>query len=112
MLAKRLVELRKASKLTQAELSEKIHISRDTYAQYEIGRRSPDYETLKLLASFYDVSIDYILGQSNEPKQSPKSILEEEWPEVANILRRNGKRLTPEDKKRIAKIIKAAVEDD
>ncbi len=38
--------------------------------------------------------------------------LDEEWPEVASVLRGSGKRMTPEDKRRIARIIKAAIPAD
>lgn len=67
MFPERLVELRKSKKLTQQELADKLNISRATYAQYEIGRRKPDYETLEKLADFYKVSIDYLLGRTDNP---------------------------------------------
>ena len=64
MLGKRLKELREKRGLTQKELAQHIHISRDTYAQYEINRRSPDFKTLIYLADFFGVTIDYLLGRN------------------------------------------------
>ena len=64
MFHKRLAELRSKAGLTQQELADKIKISRATYAQYEIGRRHPDYETLQRLADYFEVSIDYMMGRS------------------------------------------------
>lgn len=62
MFANTLKELRKKENLTQGQLSAKLGISRDTLANYEIGRREPDFETLKKIAKYFEVSTDYLLG--------------------------------------------------
>ncbi|MBT9282088.1 MAG: helix-turn-helix domain-containing protein [Hydrogenibacillus schlegelii] len=72
MYADRLVHLRKSRGLTQQEIADKLKISRSTYAQYELGRRRPDYETLLGLANIFNVSIDYLLGRTDDP-QPPSS---------------------------------------
>ena len=64
MLGERLTELRKGRNLTQEQFSSLINISRATYAQYEIDRRQPDYETLQNIADFYNVTTDYLLGRA------------------------------------------------
>ncbi|MGK9183765.1 helix-turn-helix domain-containing protein [Priestia filamentosa] len=74
MFGDRLTSLRKSKKLTQAELSERLNIPRSTYSNYEAGKREPDFETLKKFSSFYEVSIDYILGNSDEPRMSDEPI--------------------------------------
>lgn len=66
MLDKRLRELRNSLQLTQQEIAEKLHISRVRYNQYETGKRQPDNEMLKLLSSFYKVSVDYLLGNNED----------------------------------------------
>ncbi|MEW6065605.1 MAG: S24 family peptidase [Bacillota bacterium] len=58
-----MVQLRNGAGLTQDELSSKLNISRGTYAHYEIGKRNPDYETLKRLADYFGVTVDYLLGR-------------------------------------------------
>ncbi|MCY8239177.1 helix-turn-helix transcriptional regulator [Bacillus inaquosorum] len=73
MLSDRLVELRKSKKLTQQGLADKLKITRSSLSQYEIGNRQPDYETLKKIADFFDVTTDYLLGYSNT-----KPVVEEE----------------------------------
>lgn len=68
MLANRLLKLRKEKDMTQQEVSDAISIARPTYAQYEIGRREPDYATLGRLSKFFDCSTDFLLGLSDHKK--------------------------------------------
>lgn len=42
-----------------------MKITRSSLSQYEIGNRQPDYETLKKIADFFEVTTDYLLGYSN-----------------------------------------------
>lgn len=70
MFGTRLAALRKQKKLSQYELAEKLGFSRGKLANYEQGTREPDYETLKFLANFFDVSIDYLLGNSDSRELS------------------------------------------
>jgi transcriptional regulator with XRE-family HTH domain len=65
MLGKRLTKLRKEVGLIQQQLADELYISRDTYAQYEIDRRSPDYETLTKIADYFHVSTDYLIGRTD-----------------------------------------------
>lgn len=67
----RLRKLRKEKELTQQELANILQMSRGTYAQYEIGRREPDFETLVKIADFYNVSTDYLLCR--EDKKIPQN---------------------------------------
>ena len=64
-MAVRLKDLRKEAGLSQYELADKIKLSRSLLANYEQGRREPDYSTLVLLSEFFHVSADYIIGVTN-----------------------------------------------
>ncbi len=59
----RLKELRNKLGLSQTQLANQIGIAQNTLSQYEKGTRQPDHETLKKLADYFDVSIDYLLGR-------------------------------------------------
>lgn len=59
----RLKELRKNKNLKQSDVAKAIFTSQQNYSRYENGSVEPDYEILKRLASFFGVSIDYILGK-------------------------------------------------
>ena len=63
--ANRLKQLRKENNLTQEELAQKISKTRSTIAGYETERKEPDYETLVLLAKYFNVSLDYLMGVSD-----------------------------------------------
>ncbi|WP_158077360.1 LexA family protein [Caenibacillus caldisaponilyticus] len=64
MLAYRLRSLRKQQKKTQQDLANLLGISRQAYSNYETGQREPDIESLKKLADYFGVSIDFLIGHN------------------------------------------------
>ena len=58
---------------TQKEIGEYLGISQNTYSQYEIGTLNYPIDVLIRLADFYHVSVDYLLGRTDEEKPYPKS---------------------------------------
>ena len=65
MLPQRLKELRKKNNLSQYKLAEELGVSRGLLSNYEQGSREPDFNTLMLIADYYCVSIDYLMGITN-----------------------------------------------
>lgn len=64
--AERLKELRSEKNLTQTELGEKVGINYSTLSDYERGNKADPYmSTLRTLSNFFEVSIDYLIGESN-----------------------------------------------
>lgn len=63
----RIATLRDKKALTQEELAKKLGISRAALSHYEKNRREPDYETLTKIADLFQVTIDYLLGRTNDP---------------------------------------------
>lgn len=63
----KLKELRKKLKLTQGKVAEDNDLSIQVLSRYELGEREPDYVTLKKLAKYFDVTIDYLLEQADDP---------------------------------------------
>ena len=63
--AERLRELRKEKQVKQREMAEQLGVKIRTYQCYEGGERRPDYETLFILADYFDVTLDYLLGRSD-----------------------------------------------
>lgn len=58
--------LREKHELTQEQLANKVGISRAALAKYEKNNREPDFKTMKQIAEFFDVSIDYLLGREQK----------------------------------------------
>ena len=61
-----LKELRKEKNLSQFDLSEKTKITRATISNWEQGRCEPSIDDLIKLAKFFAVSIDYLVGKTND----------------------------------------------
>lgn len=75
MLSNRLKQLRKEKGLTQTELAKLINIGNKTISDYERNITSPDIETLNVIAGYFNVSTDYLLGKTNQ--KNPKQQLSE-----------------------------------
>jgi transcriptional regulator with XRE-family HTH domain len=65
LLSDRLTSLRKEKKKTQQDMADYLGITRPAFTAYELGNRQPDYEILQKLADYFEVSIDFILGRTN-----------------------------------------------
>lgn len=70
-LSERLKSLRKAKKYTQRQVAEGIGMREPHYQRYEYGDRTPRLEQLIALADFYEVSLDYLVGRSDDPERHP-----------------------------------------
>ncbi len=68
----RLRDLREDKDLSIRKLSEALHMQRTTYHNYESGKRELPFELAITLARFYDVSLDYIGGLTNDSTPSRK----------------------------------------
>ncbi len=69
----RLKELREDKDITQKSIAEFLHIKQNTYSQYENGDRCIPINALIALAEYYNTSVDYILGLTDERRPYSKS---------------------------------------
>ena len=69
MFKERLKDLRKNNNVTQKQLAFDISLSERNYQSLEYGNVKPSYETLIKLADYFDVSLDYLVGRSDDPKR-------------------------------------------
>jgi transcriptional regulator with XRE-family HTH domain len=84
-------QLRLSSGYTQIEMSQKLGISRSTIGMYETGAREPDFETLEIIADFFNVDTDYLLGRTNKTTLLPESAyyFNEDARELAEFMFKN-----------------------
>ena len=67
VLGQRLKDLRKQKKVGQKEVAELLGVSLRSYQFYESGEYDPSLPNLVVLADYFQVSTDYLLGRSDEP---------------------------------------------
>lgn len=67
----RLKELRKAKHLSQVKLAMDLNLSQNSISRYETVEREAGYETLILIADYFHVSLDYLLGRTDDPRMNP-----------------------------------------
>lgn len=61
----RIKELRKIKGINQIELANLLDVSQQTISTYENGNRDPDVSTLRVLSKLFNVSIDYLIGETD-----------------------------------------------
>lgn len=68
MQYKHLRDIREDRDIKQKDIAAYLNVSQNTYSQYETGVISLTAEVLIKIANFYNVSIDYLLDRTNNPK--------------------------------------------
>ena len=88
--SERLKDLRKQAGLTQGGVAEKLWISQPAYASWERGVKKPTQDNLVKIAQTLNVSVDYLVGNSEEKA--------DELDNIELLFRMNSKGLTEEEK--------------
>lgn len=88
--SERLKDLRKQAGLTQVDVAEKLGISQPAYASWERGVKKPTQDNLVKIAQILNVSVDYLVGNSEERI--------DELDNIELLFRMNSKGLTKEEK--------------
>lgn len=73
LMYQRIRDLREDRDLMQKDLAAYLKCTQVCYSNYEMGKRDIPTDVLKALAVYYDTSVDYILGLTDEPKPYPKT---------------------------------------
>ena len=64
----RLKELREKRRLAQITLAMELNLNQNSISRYETGEREADYATLIAIADYFGVSVDYLLGRTDNPR--------------------------------------------
>ena len=72
MYLKRLKDLREDNDLTQEAIAKLLNITRPQYSLYETGKRDIPVDLLRILAKFYNTSLDYIVGETDIFERYPE----------------------------------------
>ena len=71
IVGKRIKELRNSIRLSQKGLAEKLGLTQSAVNRYENNQAEASYKTLLLYADYFDVSLDYIYGRTDQPQGKP-----------------------------------------
>lgn len=63
----RLKELRAKRHISQVKLAMDLNMNQNSISRYETGEREADYDTLIAIADYFNVSVDYLLGRTDNP---------------------------------------------
>lgn len=66
MFSEILKELRKEKNLTQTQLAKELNVSLGAIGNWETGNRTPDVNTLSFIANYFGVTVDYLVGKTEQ----------------------------------------------
>ena len=64
----RIKELRQKHHIPQVRLAVELGVSQNTISRYETGEHEPSYDALIAIADYFNVSVDYLLGRTDNPE--------------------------------------------
>lgn len=113
----RLKELRAKHGLTQPELAKALGISKSSVSMYERGEREPDYEMLEMIADYFNVDMNYLLGKDNGSTYYLNPEIAEIAQEIADnpgqrVLFDASRKLSKEDIEKVIQMVNIFVKDN
>ena len=102
----RLRELRKSKKLSMKAFGEIFNLSESTISLYENGKHDPDIETIIQFANYFNVSIDYLVGRTDDPSMASDAIVETADGRIVPL---NDAEFSPEELSRITTVVESVV---
>ncbi len=103
MFQERIKELRKEAKLTQKQIAEKLDMPQSLYSNLERGIKQANQKRLKQFSDFYNISTDYLLGNTDIKSKTLETDLNKTLDTVRSF---DGKPITDADRETIREILK------
>lgn len=100
LLGLRIKELRKEKGLRQSELATTLHVSQQAVGSWETGRTVPGADTLNVLADYFNVTTDYLLGRPEKKEKQNVELTDDDI-----IMTYQGKELSDEDREIIKRLM-------
>lgn len=102
--SRKINELRESHKMTQQDLAIKLNTTATAVSYWESGRSLPNFNTLKKIASLFNVSLDYLLkNQVNDERK------EKDFTTRFEVLFRKGEKLPEEKKELLFEVINSTI---
>jgi transcriptional regulator with XRE-family HTH domain len=112
MFSQRLKELRAKFNLTQKDFANVLGVSDMTVSMWEMGKRKPESNMLMKIATYFNVSVDYLLGRDNYCRQVSTAL---EWVDAMGKIGINLcdiEEMSPEKKRTLLAVFKSLIGDD
>ncbi len=88
MIGQKLKEIRLQNNLSQGHLAELLGICRSAYCNYELGRRQPDFETIKTLAKYYKLPLDAFNDEEPQVLRESYEVIDESVKYLSQLSKR------------------------
>lgn len=102
----RIRDLREDSDITQERLAEILDMHKTTYTNYEQGKHTVPLDFAVTIAKYYNVSLDYIAGLTNDKRGFSYSDLTKEQKTLLQLM----EKLSPDEKKKTVSLLKAVID--
>ncbi|WP_295281983.1 helix-turn-helix transcriptional regulator [Veillonella sp.] len=112
LFSKRLRILRKGKQLTQAQLGNLLNLENSTISSYERNKIMPSSDVLLKIAKYFNVSVDYLIGNTDEMHGQKEKSIDEIMQDVEVLFYNSGRDLNDDKKRMLSRIIKAALDDE
>lgn len=112
LFSKRLRILRKSKQLTQAQLGSLLNLENSTISSYERNKIMPSSDVLLKIAKYFNVSVDYLIGNTDEMHGQKEKSIDEIMQGVEVLFYNSGRDLNDDKKRMLSRIIKAALDDE
>lgn len=107
----RFMQLLQEKNITPYRVSKETGVTQTTLSDWKTGRATPKTVTLQKIADYFNVSLDWLTGNS-EYRSIEEYNLNEEIPEEIVILNRAAKKMTPEQRKKLLDVAKTIFEEE
>lgn len=105
-----LKSLRESRKITQSQLGEYLGAKKSAISLWESGKRQPDQETLVRIATYFDVTVDYLLGRE-EQSSVPQEKAPADDPLTEQIMAK-AQKMSDKERLKLLKLIDLVVEGE
>lgn len=112
LFSKQLRILRKNKNLTQAQLGNALNLENSTISSYERNKIMPSSDVLLKIAKYFNVSVDYLIGNTDDMQGKSEKSIEEIMQDVEVLFYNSGRDLNDDKKRMLSRIIKAALDDE
>ena len=110
MFPERIKELRNEAKFTQKQIAEKLDMPQSLYSNLERGIKQANQKRLKQFSDFYNVSTDYLLG--NTDNRNASNIDDDLEKSLNTVKSFDGKPMSDHDREKIREILKEMFDND